>query len=277
MLAGTVAWPAETAARYRREGHWDGTVLFDIVRRGAARRPGQIALIDRDRRWTYAELHRDATRLAARLLALGLGPRDRVMVQLPNAAEFVLALLRARADRRNPGDGTAFAPAGGVAALPERLRSGRIRDRRSRRQFRLAHDGRRVAREASGLRQVIVAGDPLPGQHTLADLLPRRRRRRTSCDGRSGRRRHDAAVRRHDIDVEADPTHAPGLRAQRAPVRGGGGLRRAHGLHGDPAARPQLQPGLPGDPGRCSLSAARSCCRRRPTPTLCSRPCSASA
>ena len=52
MLAGTVAWPAETAARYRREGYWDGTDLFDIVRRGAARWPGQIALIDRERRTT---------------------------------------------------------------------------------------------------------------------------------------------------------------------------------------------------------------------------------
>ena len=37
MLAGTVAWPAETTVRYRREGYWDGTDLFDIVRRGAAR------------------------------------------------------------------------------------------------------------------------------------------------------------------------------------------------------------------------------------------------
>ena len=50
MLAGTVPWPAETTVRYRREGYWDGTVLFDIVRRGAARWPGQIALIDCDRR-----------------------------------------------------------------------------------------------------------------------------------------------------------------------------------------------------------------------------------
>src|SRR5919201_2334186 len=90
MLAGTVPGPAETAARYRREGYWDGTELFDIVRRGATRRPGQIALIDCDRRWTYADLHRDATRLAARLLALGVAPRDRVVMQLPNTAEFVL-------------------------------------------------------------------------------------------------------------------------------------------------------------------------------------------
>src|SRR5947208_7988433 len=89
MLAGTVAWPAETAARYRREGYWDSTELFDIVRRGAARRPGQIALIDCDQRWTYADLHRDATRLAARLLALGLAPRDRVVMQLPNGASLV--------------------------------------------------------------------------------------------------------------------------------------------------------------------------------------------
>jgi len=171
MLAGTVAWPAETAARYRREGYWDDTELFDIVRRGAARRPGQIALIDRDRRWTYADLHRDATRLAARLLALGLAPRDRVVMQLPNAAEFVLvyfALARIGAipvmalRSHRQAELRHFLNASGATAYV-------IGDRAGSFDFRTMADALRA--EASPLRHVIVAGEPLPGQHALADLL----------------------------------------------------------------------------------------------------------
>ena len=171
MLAGTVAWPAETAARYRREGYWDGRDLFDIVRRGAARRPGQIALIDRDRHWTYADLHRDATRLAARLLALGLAPRDRVVMQLPNAAEFVLvyfALARIGAipvmalRSHRQAELRHFVNASGATAYV-------IGDRAGSFDFRTMADALRA--EASPLRHVIVAGEPLPGQHALADLL----------------------------------------------------------------------------------------------------------
>jgi 2,3-dihydroxybenzoate-AMP ligase len=171
MLAGTVAWPSETTARYRREGYWDGTDLFDIVRRGAARWPGQLALIDCDRRWTYADLHRDATRLAARLLALGIAPCDRVVMQLPNAAEFVLVYF-------------ALARIGAIPVMA--LRSHRqaelrhflnasratayvIGDRAGKFDFRTMADALRA--EASSLRHVIVAGEPLRGQHGLADLL----------------------------------------------------------------------------------------------------------
>src|SRR5262245_7138443 len=171
MLSGTVPWPVETAARYRREGYWDDTALFDIVRRGAARWPDRIALIDRDRRWTYAELQRDATRLAARLLALGLAPRDRVVMQLPNAAAFVLvyfALARIGAIPvmalrwHRQAELRHFLNASGATAYV-------IGDRAGSFDFRTMADALRA--EAPALRHVIVAGEPLPGQHALADLL----------------------------------------------------------------------------------------------------------
>ena len=31
MLQGTVDWPAETAARYRAAGLWDGSTLFGLL------------------------------------------------------------------------------------------------------------------------------------------------------------------------------------------------------------------------------------------------------
>src|SRR5262245_35025030 len=171
MLAGTVSWPAEISARYRRDGFWDGTVLFDIVRRGAARWPSRIALIDSDRRWTYVELQCDVTRLAARLLELGLAPRDRVVLQMPNAAEFVLtyfALARIGAipvmalRSHRQAELRHFLNASGAIAYC-------IGDRAGTFDFRTMADALRA--EAPALRHVIVAGEPLPGQHALVDLL----------------------------------------------------------------------------------------------------------
>ena len=51
--------------------------------------PDRIAVIDRDRSVTYAQLNERATRLALNLLDAGLKPLDRVVVQLPNVVEFV--------------------------------------------------------------------------------------------------------------------------------------------------------------------------------------------
>lgn len=91
MLEGCVPWPEELAARYRREGYWRGEALGDLLLRPWARTdPARTALVTPGRRWTYGELDDRADRLAAGLRALGVGPRDRVVVHLPNGADFVV-------------------------------------------------------------------------------------------------------------------------------------------------------------------------------------------
>ena len=90
MLPGTVEWPAALAGRYREQGLWDGTTLYDILACAARRDPAKTALVDGGRRSSYADLERDALLLAARLLDLGIAPLDRVVVQLPNVTEFVV-------------------------------------------------------------------------------------------------------------------------------------------------------------------------------------------
>ncbi len=90
MLEGVVPFPPEFARRYRERGYWADKSLaqeFGVVFRRFAER---TALIDRDRRLTYRDLDRASDRLALNLLALGLKPLDRVVVQLPNVAEFVI-------------------------------------------------------------------------------------------------------------------------------------------------------------------------------------------
>ncbi len=93
-------WPAEFAERYREAGWWRGETFGQMLRDRAAAHPDRIAVVDpagEGRRWTYAELDRRATRLAAGLHARGIVRGDRVVVQLPNVAEFfevIFALFR---------------------------------------------------------------------------------------------------------------------------------------------------------------------------------------
>ncbi|MFC5662248.1 (2,3-dihydroxybenzoyl)adenylate synthase [Kitasatospora misakiensis] len=96
VLAGFAPYPAEFAARYRAAGHWRGETFGSMLRERAAAHPDRIAIVDPaggagddpTRRWTYAELDRRADRMAAGLRARGIGRGDRVVVQLPNVAEF---------------------------------------------------------------------------------------------------------------------------------------------------------------------------------------------
>src|SRR3990172_2807272 len=90
MLEGVVPFPPEFARRYRERGYWADKSLaqeFAVVFRQFADR---VALIDRDRHYTYREIDQAGDQLALNLLALGLKPLDRVVVQLPNVAEFVI-------------------------------------------------------------------------------------------------------------------------------------------------------------------------------------------
>ena len=90
MLEGVVPFPPEFAQRYRERGYWQDRSLaqeFDVA---FIRYADRVGLIDRDRCFTYAELDRLTTNLALNLLGAGLQPLDRVVMQLPNVAEFVL-------------------------------------------------------------------------------------------------------------------------------------------------------------------------------------------
>ena len=99
MIPLRQTWPEEFARRYREKGYWRGETFSEFLRKRAAERPDAIAIVDRDRRWTYAELLARAEAAAAGYLKAGLKPGDRVVVQLANIAEFfsaVFGLFRAR-------------------------------------------------------------------------------------------------------------------------------------------------------------------------------------
>ena len=90
MLEGVVPFPPEFARHYRERGYWADKSLaqeFNVVFKRFASR---VALIDRGKSITYAELDDLSTNLALHLLEAGFVPLDRVVVQLPNVAEFVI-------------------------------------------------------------------------------------------------------------------------------------------------------------------------------------------
>lgn len=90
MLEGVVPFPPEFAKRYRERGYWIDKSLAEEFQAVFARYADRVALIDRDRSFTYADIDRLTDNLALNLLQLGLKPLDRVVVQLPNVAEFVI-------------------------------------------------------------------------------------------------------------------------------------------------------------------------------------------
>lgn len=92
-------YPAELARTYRELGYWRGETLGGFLRERAATHGARTAVVDpvSGARWSYAELDARADTLAAGLLARGVTKGDRVVVQLPNVAEFfevIFALFR---------------------------------------------------------------------------------------------------------------------------------------------------------------------------------------
>ncbi|GAB7037542.1 MULTISPECIES: (2,3-dihydroxybenzoyl)adenylate synthase [Catenuloplanes] len=86
-------WPAATADRYRAAGYWQGETFSAWLHGLAARFGDRVAVVDGQRRWTYAELDEAASRTAGTFEGLGVSRGDRVVVQLPNIGEFLPVVL----------------------------------------------------------------------------------------------------------------------------------------------------------------------------------------
>jgi 2,3-dihydroxybenzoate-AMP ligase len=88
LLPGFVSWPDEFIDRYRQAGYWRGETFGDMLFERATQYSNRIALTCGEKRWSYQELYQRANHLAAGFQRLGIKPMDRVVIQLPNIAEF---------------------------------------------------------------------------------------------------------------------------------------------------------------------------------------------
>jgi 2,3-dihydroxybenzoate-AMP ligase len=96
-LPGVTPFPPDFAARYRAHGYWQDRPLISHFLPLFSDYAGRLAIVDDEGSYTYAELSAASERVALNLLDLGVGPTDRVVVQLANTrlfASFYFALQR---------------------------------------------------------------------------------------------------------------------------------------------------------------------------------------
>ncbi len=87
-------WPAEVVAAHRAAGLWAGEDFGTFLRDRAARFADRVALVDgAGERLTYAELDAHADRIAVHLMAAGMAPGQRVLVQVPNVLGYAPSIF----------------------------------------------------------------------------------------------------------------------------------------------------------------------------------------
>ena len=173
MLDGVVGFPPEFAQRYRERGYWAGKSLAEEFRVVFEQFANRIALIDGDRTITYAELDRMSSNLALNLLSLGLKPLDRVVVQLPNVAEFVILYFALQKIGCIP---IAALPSHRYAEISQFVELSAATtcvtpDRQ--RDFDYSQMLSRLLKESPVLQRGIILGAPVPGFSSLFELISR--------------------------------------------------------------------------------------------------------
>lgn len=177
MLEGFVPYPPEFAARYRAKGYWRDQSLAQEFAAVFQRFAARTALIDGDRRWSYAELDAASDNLALNLLDLGLRPLDRVVPTLPNVAEFVILYFALQKIGCIPIAALVthrFAEINQFTRLSQArcaVYPAAVREQGG--EFRFAPVIDRVQAENPCLQLRLVLGEAGPGEHALAELITR--------------------------------------------------------------------------------------------------------
>jgi len=90
-LEGAVPYPREVIEEYVKRGWWLNLTFGDVLDRSAEHQAHRTAVIDRRGRLSYRELKGRVDRFALALLRLGVRKYDRMLIQLPNRLEFLVA------------------------------------------------------------------------------------------------------------------------------------------------------------------------------------------
>lgn len=91
LLEGVTPYREEDVALYLKKSWWPNLTLGDLLDRAADVHPDKEGFVDMKSRMTYGEAREKVNRLAIGLIELGIHPLERVLLQLPNWNEFVLA------------------------------------------------------------------------------------------------------------------------------------------------------------------------------------------
>jgi 2,3-dihydroxybenzoate-AMP ligase len=172
MFDGMIPWPADVAARYVAKGYWRGVAIGDVFDESMRRNADREAVVEGERRITYRQLGLMVERLALHFAQRGISQGRRVMFQLPNSIECVIAYFACLKVGAIP---TACLPAHRYTEI-EHL--ARFTDAfawlipADHRRFDFTAMARELRDNLPGLREIIVAGGDCPSGMTLiSDLL----------------------------------------------------------------------------------------------------------
>jgi 2,3-dihydroxybenzoate-AMP ligase len=170
-MEGVVPYPPELAARYRERGYWEDRSLASHFDEAFGRYAERVAFVAGGERTTYAELGERVERVALHLLKLGFAPLQTVVMQLPNAPEFLylyfalqkvgaIPLMALPPHRHHEISSFVQATEAVGLAVPERMG-----------EFDFLELAQRLQQEYPSLRHVFVHGENVPaGCHSPARL-----------------------------------------------------------------------------------------------------------
>jgi 2,3-dihydroxybenzoate-AMP ligase/mycobactin salicyl-AMP ligase len=90
-LEGFIPYDSAAADRYEKKRWWLGMTLGDMFDKASDLYPQKDALVGSGVRYTYAQLRRRVNAMAYRMLRAGFKAGDRLLLQLPNWPQFVIA------------------------------------------------------------------------------------------------------------------------------------------------------------------------------------------
>ncbi len=90
-LEGFIPYKQEVIEEYTKLGGWLNLTYGELLDRAASQYSENTAVVDDRNRLTYKELKEKVDRFAISLIELGIKAHDRIVLQLPNRYEFVVA------------------------------------------------------------------------------------------------------------------------------------------------------------------------------------------
>jgi 2,3-dihydroxybenzoate-AMP ligase len=174
MLDGVVPFPPEFAARYRAKGYWQDKSLRDEFAAVFKQFGPRVCIIDRDRQITYAELDALSTNLALNLLELGFKPLDRIVLTLPNVAEFVILYFALQKISCIPIAALATHRYNEVSQFVQIAQAVSCVYPERQSDFEFGPMIRRVREESPCCKFAITLGKPGPDEISLTDLIARK-------------------------------------------------------------------------------------------------------
>ena len=171
-LEGFIPYDSASADLYEKKRWWLGMTLGDMLDKASDLYPQKDALIGSGVRYTYAQVRRRVDTMAYRLLQTGFRSGDRVLLQLPNWPEFVIAYYALQKAGLIMVPLTVHHTAREITHLAELTRpKGWILPDHYRKTDFLPLI-RQTMKKTTGLDSVILAGQKIPeGYRRLNDLI----------------------------------------------------------------------------------------------------------